>query len=129
MNRRAWDSFSARVDNSVAPWARSSIARSCSAAAAATASASWLEVWAAVRAWPSVWVMRAASSALWRPTSATRLPARAASAAVARHATALLGQLVDLVRDDGEAAAVHAGPRRLDRSVERQQVRLVRDEA
>src|SRR6202165_4313406 len=81
MKRRACDSCSARAESSVAPWARSSMARSCSAAAAATASASWLDVWAALRAWPSVSVILVASSALCRPTSATCLPARAVCAA------------------------------------------------
>src|SRR5438046_4188709 len=48
---------------------------------------------------------------------------------VAGLATARLGELVDLVCDHGETAAVHAGARRLDRGVEREQVRLVRDKA
>src|SRR5256712_8670440 len=47
---------------------------------------------------------------------------------VARLPPARLGELVDLVRDDGEAAAVHAGARRLDRRVQSEQVGLVGDE-
>ena len=39
----------------------------------------------------------------------------------------LLRQLLDLVGDDGEALAGLAGPRRLDRRVQRQQVRLLGD--
>src|SRR3954449_284701 len=39
----------------------------------------------------------------------------------------LLGQLADLLGDDREAAALLAGARRLDRSVQRQQVRLLGD--
>ena len=39
----------------------------------------------------------------------------------------LLRQLLDLVGHDGEALAGLAGPRRLDRGVQRQQVRLLRD--
>ena len=38
-----------------------------------------------------------------------------------------LGELAHLVRDDAEAAAVHAGASRFDRGVEREQVRAVRD--
>src|SRR3989475_2645600 len=47
---------------------------------------------------------------------------------VARLPAARLGELVYLVCDDGEAAAVHAGARRLDRRVEGEQVGLVGDE-
>src|SRR5262249_35553941 len=42
-------------------------------------------------------------------------------------AARLLGELADLVGDDREAAAVLAGPRRLDGGVQRQQVRLLGD--
>src|SRR5690606_1663848 len=38
-----------------------------------------------------------------------------------------LGELLHLVRDDREAAAAFAGPRRLDRRVQSQNVRLLRD--
>src|SRR5437899_175879 len=76
MKRNACASCSARADNSVAPCARSWMARSCSAAAAATACASWLDVWAPLRACPRVSVIFVASWALWRPTSATCLPER-----------------------------------------------------
>src|SRR5437773_4939954 len=48
---------------------------------------------------------------------------------VARLSPARLGELVDLVRDHRETAAVHAGARRFDRGVESEEVRLVRDEA
>src|SRR5437870_603489 len=44
--------FQDLADSSVAPLARSWMARNCSDAAAATASASWLEVCAPVRACP-----------------------------------------------------------------------------
>src|SRR5438045_1573754 len=40
-------------------------------------------------------------------------------------ALGLLGQLADLLGDDREAAALLAGPRRLDGGVQRQQVRLL----
>src|SRR5438094_538361 len=50
-------------------------------------------------------------------------------AEVAGLATARPGELVDLVCDDRETAAVHAGARCFDRGVEREQVRLVRNEA
>jgi hypothetical protein len=39
----------------------------------------------------------------------------------------LLGQLLDLVGDHGEALAYLAGPRRLDRGVQRQEVGLLGD--
>src|SRR3989441_8548899 len=48
---------------------------------------------------------------------------------VARLAPALLGEFVNLVGHDREAAAVHARARRLDRGVQGQQVGLIRDEA
>src|SRR2546422_5373582 len=47
----------------------------------------------------------------------------------ARLTPALLGELVNLVGHDREAAAVHARARRLDRGVQGQQVGLIRDEA
>src|SRR5690242_2699811 len=48
---------------------------------------------------------------------------------IAGLAAALLRELVYLVGHDREAATVHPGARRLDGSIERQQVRLIRDEA
>ena len=44
-----------------------------------------------------------------------------------RRGLALLGELADLLGDDGEAAALLAGAGGLDRGVERQQVRLLGD--
>ena len=44
-----------------------------------------------------------------------------------RRARGTFGQLLDLVGDDGEPAAGLSGPRRLDRRVERQDVRLLGD--
>jgi hypothetical protein len=46
---------------------------------------------------------------------------------LARGAAGVLGQAADLLGDDREAAAVLAGARRLDRGVEREQVRLLGD--
>src|SRR2546426_788148 len=92
------------------------MARSCSDAAAATASASWLEVCAAARACPRDSVIPVASSALWRPTSATCFP------------PARFCELVYLVGDHGEPPPVNSRARGLDCGVEREQVRLIRDE-
>src|SRR5438270_12785619 len=52
---------------------------------------------------------------------------RREGADLARRDLALFGELPDLVRDDGEAAAVIPCARRLDGGVQREEVRLVRD--
>src|SRR5690606_459341 len=46
---------------------------------------------------------------------------------LARRRGGALGELLHLVRDDGEAAAAFARPRRLDRRVQRENIRLLRD--
>src|SRR5207237_2582321 len=75
-------------------------------------------------------VSQVAANALEQLRRAVQGPPRVLGglAHVAGLAAALLGELVDLVGHHREAAAMYAGAGRLDGRVERQQVRLVRDE-